>query len=751
MLFLLSSTQTKTITEAFLEGNSDKARLGRLARQADELAPIHQSNESLLEVIEVAAANDFNETWTALALLDTTVATVETKVDDVSSDMATGFDGTWTAIDDVTTGWPIKISDADASGDTITLSTAGTYQLCADITKKIVISGNYIDLNLDQYIASRTVSGDNNISISGTYCRVHNGTVTNNSVSSGYGVLVSANNNVVENITAYGCGIGFGCASGVTNNRILSCEATDCYTYGFFLDSTEQILIENCMAQAIGSVGYASDSCSETEFKNCVALKIDADVGTFAAGFQLVDGSNNRVDTCTVQLIEDSKSTSTVTAGIYLQLEEETEVFNCNIRNIQADGSDSVYLSGLLLTPTIIGGASVISEVGLNNTPTNNPNNGHWSPDEKYLLVQDTDSKLYIFSFNGSSLDFICVTTLTGLYPYHARWSPDGRFIATENNSRADLQIYEFTGGSLVSKVTSTDPTEISDLQWSPNGKFIAITEAGSTDEIKVYPVDTDAGYIGSPINIINTSNNPNNLTWSPDGNYLATGAETSPFVTVYSVNQGYLTQVDTDDTTIRVTQIAWAPASPFFAVSDNNADIRVFYFDGSTISFTGAIRNIGRGISDLSWSPDGKYLVVAYNTGGVMEILEFDRKVGGATLSLVDSSRTLGTTGVWVAQWSPSGKYIATGEITNDRIQIWNAMDTCTNCKIDGNTVTNVSTTTTPIATGIGGSTGLAAAFNNNICSGIPCNFLYGVPNTYYGSHNKTKPFDNISLPLFS
>ena len=736
-------TPTKAVTEAFLDGTrTDRVRLGRLARQADELSTVHLSNESQLEVLDASVANDFGGTWTALAQLDSTVTTIETKIDDISSDMATGFDGTWTAIDDVMTGWPIKISDSYSGSDPITLSTAGRYQLSEDMTKRITVSGDYIDLDLNQHTISQTVSGNNNITISGSYCRVHNGRVTNSSATSGHGVLISDNNNIVENITASSCGNGFGCSSGTTNNRIFSCQAIDSYSHGFTC-TTEQLSIKNCLVQTINETGFRLTG-TECAIENCTAQgeSSRSDL-TEVAGFQIAAGSNNQIKNCLAINLENAGTGLLGIYGIALKSEEaNTEVVNCGIQRIHATGSGGSghtipFTCGIYIEPTIL---DTINSLASDTTPSGNVRYVYWSPDEKYVLAVDAANTLHVFGFTGSALNHLASVTATGAYV--AQWSPDGRFIAVADNSGGDLQIYEFTGGSFEDKADSTEPTSVVDLDWSPNGKFIATVGDG---DIQVYPVDPDEGYIGWPISTI-TEAGSTDLHWSPCGNYLAVGDQS--VIRVYSANQGYLTALTTHSISgaPTINNIKWSPCGAFIATVDTAGDVRIFYFSGSAVTDTGAIRDTGTNVYTVSWAPDGKYICVGFSNSVVLK-LEFDRLTSGASLTFVINV-TPGTSTRSV-HWSPSGQYIAHG--TDTFVEIREGMNTCTKCKVDGSTITDISTNNGSKGISTGGSTGPAASFTRNICCSNDINFPYGIPNSYYGSHDLTKPFDNLAIPLFS
>ena len=129
-----------------------------------------------------------------------------------------------------------------------------------------------------------------------------------------------------------------------------------------------------------------------------------------------------------------------------------------------------------------------------------------WSPDGKYLAVSGENAgspkkNVRIYTFNGTLLSELCsvstVTDASSTSPennYNIRWSPDGRYIATESGDHQWLRFYSFDGAEL-NLITSFEndawntatAAYYNTLDWTPNGKYLAWANGFETPG--VYPL----------------------------------------------------------------------------------------------------------------------------------------------------------------------------------------------------------------------------------------------------------------------
>jgi WD40 repeat protein len=91
-------------------------------------------------------------------------------------------------------------------------------------------------------------------------------------------------------------------------------------------------------------------------------------------------------------------------------------------------------------------------------------------------------------------------------------WSPDGRSIAV-GYSEMDIRIWDLD--SLQPRIKYSGHSDrLADLSWSPNSKRVVSIDAGGF--IRVWDALT-----GDEVRSFKTTNTPNSIDWSPDGEYV--------------------------------------------------------------------------------------------------------------------------------------------------------------------------------------------------------------------------------------
>lgn len=153
------------------------------------------------------------------------------------------------------------------------------------------------------------------------------------------------------------------------------------------------------------------------------------------------------------------------------------------------------------------------------------------------------------------------------------------------------------------------------------------------------------------------------NISWSPDGKYIAAtdgfnlfvwrSGATSP-TPVYTPNV-------CDSTNYYLGPIAWSPDSSSIALNCNG-HVRVWNMQKNEIVLTYSPNSHGS-INDLVWSPDGKYIATAsdYMAVDVWNVMTGHRSM----------TYTGHTNPITVVAWSPNGKYVASGGYDQE-VKVW-------------------------------------------------------------------------------
>ena len=190
-------------------------------------------------------------------------------------------------------------------------------------------------------------------------------------------------------------------------------------------------------------------------------------------------------------------------------------------------------------------------------------------------------------------------------------WSPNGHSIAF------------FSGGVVGVYDTLTDqlqnfPVYIANNvypdAWSPDGSRIAVSGYYPDKRGELYILNVLIGgvqdlsreqfdQVGYP-------------AWSPDGRYLTFTASNYPTSAIYLADfqANTLTQLSKNDASIYVAS-AWSPDGQIIATTTEDSEVHLFNPQGQLIrkiTFQQQLPELGGGESQVEWSPDGKYLVLA-------------------------------------------------------------------------------------------------------------------------------------------
>jgi WD40 repeat protein/ribosomal protein L40E len=193
----------------------------------------------------------------------------------------------------------------------------------------------------------------------------------------------------------------------------------------------------------------------------------------------------------------------------------------------------------------------------------------------------------------------------------------------------------------------------INSVAWSPDGKRIASVHGqgwgigGGT--LRIWDAET-----GKSLSVIQNKNKLMwQVVWSPDGNFIATGAQDG-LAEIW--NAETLQKVhELQGAGSFVENIIWSPGSNQIAVGESNGTLRVWdVATGKQVYSQGLHTNR---LDATAWSPDGKYIA----TGGWDNLVRIvDAATGRLLMEFKDSSY------VDCLAWTADSKFLATGGLSH-------------------------------------------------------------------------------------
>jgi WD40 repeat protein len=663
------------------------------------------------------------------------------------------------------------------------ITSSGFYKLASDVTNQITITVPNVTLDLNGHAVSGGAngivinSGLNNVTIK-------NGTISG--VADGIQVNNGCNDITLLNVAAKNCIRGIACTQ-IADAVIRNCDLIS-NTTGIEVDESNNVYMQDCVAQANIQAGYSLFSSSTCTLQECKAIATgEGNTSIFGDtsnvfGFVSSDGYGNIFECCIANATQALTTTdaNSVVAGFGLKGTEGcSKIISCEASNGITSSSGDTVPYGIWLEPQF---DQLISITAVNPDPVSTADEIYsvaWSPDGQYLavggiIVGDTGNDLFIYKFDrvqGILTQIVSVNPDEGATDniYAVKWSSDGQYLAvggevlgTTNN---DLFIYRFDRiTETLTEVVATNPDAGSTLDtifvldWSPDGNYLAIGGIiGDTtgNDLFIYKFDRiletltvvamtnpDAG---------STSDEIRAIAWSADSNYLAVGGliegTTNNDLFVYSFNKSTqaLAQIisinpggsTTDD---EVLSVDWSPDGNYLAVGgfvNAGDDLLVYRFNKTAETLTlVASTNPNEGADDsvqsVVWSPDGQYLAIGGDingtTGNDVFVYKFDRST--ETLIEIDSVNPGGTSDtVRSVNWSPDGGYLALGGAlsgtTNSDLFIYQALIFPSNNAINNNTVYCNSGNQYPGGVGISGSS-IANLIIGNTSFDNPFNYQF-------------------------
>jgi WD40 repeat protein len=225
-------------------------------------------------------------------------------------------------------------------------------------------------------------------------------------------------------------------------------------------------------------------------------------------------------------------------------------------------------------------------------------------------------------------------------------------------------------------------PGTVNDVAWSPDGEYVAVGHV-TAPYLTVYKRIGDT-FVNIVVLSITPTSAVNAVAWSPDGRLLAIGTASTPYIQIYSkvAGQDQLNQLSlsaampSPPTGGQVMSLAFSPDARYLAVGSGGTPYLILYDRGPSPTSTVLSR-----VSDLTetqrptatvrsvgWSPDMNYLFA----GGITSPYFQWYKRSGSLLTKLPTPSRIVTHGTTNGAWSPTGKYLAIASSSSGALYIY-------------------------------------------------------------------------------
>lgn len=189
-----------------------------------------------------------------------------------------------------------------------------------------------------------------------------------------------------------------------------------------------------------------------------------------------------------------------------------------------------------------------------------------WSPDGKMLAVYTRGDEIRVY--DSGDLSILKVLPFTGYIGsiYSFDWSPEGNYIAI-GDIHSGLKIWNTTDWAEFSK--GNFPSGVQGFSFSPSGNEIAISQNYQVD---IFDLETWEKNI-----TINSNNNVELLTWSPDGKFLAAAEWYDKTIDFWDLEK--ISLITTINTQQEIVQLVWSPDGKSIAARTDFGTIEILEF----------------------------------------------------------------------------------------------------------------------------------------------------------------------------
>jgi Tol biopolymer transport system component len=269
-----------------------------------------------------------------------------------------------------------------------------------------------------------------------------------------------------------------------------------------------------------------------------------------------------------------------------------------------------------------------------------------WAPNGKYYGCSTMyDKPLIIYNMQNRITAELGKGDPSDLLPWILLgWSPDSQYVMIVNTGSLakpyeDLSVMKYDGTAFTQLARST--TEFTEIHWSPNGKVIAYELFPTSNNGAVLVIIDPSGKEIARFDLSKSMPTDQafaeQITWSPDSQKLAFETsynfESDSKLYVLDIRSGKFSDIIPDKALCIFDIFGWSPDSEkllFDAVNCREHRTGDF-FDKVTYSInvdgSGLKPLTPKGYGHLSWTPDGKSIIVDGYGGRDISVMDVDGK----------------------------------------------------------------------------------------------------------------------------
>lgn len=269
---------------------------------------------------------------------------------------------------------------------------------------------------------------------------------------------------------------------------------------------------------------------------------------------------------------------------------------------------------------------------------------------------------------------------------------PSGRYVAIGFNIFPRIRVYARSALGLVGLTdTPTRSNLVGALSFSPDSELLAV---GGTEYPYVFIYGVSDGavtqlYAASPA----LASSPASLAFSPDGTHLAVAQDSSPYLLIYTRSGSVITKLAApldSNPSGNALQVTYSPDGTHLAVLHANSPYLTIYSrSGDSYTKLAPVATLPGtdpgGTSSMAYSPDGVHLAVGHYGSPYLTIY----KRVGSTYTALPTPSGLASWATNNVAYSPSG----------DRLLITQITPSIAVFARDGDTYTQVSTPSLTLA----------------------------------------------------